>query len=526
VSTIPLEKYPGLPALFLDFARGRSPFHPDPPGLDAAVARGREILARSGTPRLTASAYRHRSPAGPAAAESLASGRAVAVMAGHQVGLFTGPLFTVVKAFDAIAFARELTRRGVPAVAVFWALTDDHDLEEIARTAKPGPDGPENFLLEGADRSNRRPVGALRIPEKIAGVVEAFRADARGPEALEILDAFAKRSAAGRTYAEAFVETLLDLTGDDPILVVDPLGPEVAETARRLFLAAVERRDEVARVLADGARRVADAGHEPPVAHRPDLFPFFIVEDGNRRRVTADEVDDAARKVDRGEARVSADVLTRPVLKSLVLPAALSVLGPSEIAYHAQSFPLFPLFGATRPVLLPRSLLVLRGPAERRAQKALGVADEDLLTPGAAEAAAKPVPEAERVEEIARRLETELEAIGPDIGAVDPTLAGSLETARRKAAYQLEQLAERVRKAAQRKDEVTLQRRRRLETMVLPDGEAAERVYPPLVFLLAWGSPLLDTLREAAGRGVADAAIVDVQTAAGAGAEARSTHAG
>jgi hypothetical protein len=63
--------------------------------------------------------------------------------------------------------------------------------------------------------------------------------------------------------------------------------------------------------------------------------------------------------------------------------------------------------------------------------------------------------------------------------------------------------------------------------MVLPGGDAAERVYPPLVFLLAWGRPLLDTLRVAAGRGAADAAIVDVETAAGAGAEmTRTTHAG
>lgn len=527
MTTIPLEKYPGLPALFLDFARGRSPLYPDPPTLDAAVARGRELLARRDAPRLPAGAFHHRLPAGAVAAENLASGRAVAVMAGHQIGLFTGPLFTIVKAFDAMAFARELSRRGVPAVAVFWALTDDHDLEEIARTARPGPDGPDRLLLEGADRSNRRPVGTVRIPEKIAGVVEAFRADARGPEAIEILDGFAKRSAAGRTYAEAFVETLLDLTGEETLLVVDPLGPEIAEAARRLFLAAAKRRDEVARVLAEGARSVVNTGREPAVPHRADFFPFFTVEEGSRRRVSAAEIDEAAKRVELGDARVSADVLTRPVLKAMVLPAAVSVLGPSEIAYHAQSLPLLSLFGAVAPVLMPRSLLVLRGPAERRAQHALAVADEDLLTPGAASAGTRPVPEADRVEEIARRLEAELAALGPGVGSLDPTLTGALETARRKAAYQLEQFAERVRKAAERKDEVTLQRRKRLETMILPGGEAAERVYPPLVFLLAWGSSLLDTLRATAGRGAADAAIVDVQTAAGAGVEVkRTTHAG
>lgn len=522
---IPLEKYPGLPPLFLDFARGRSRFYPDPPTLEAGLARGRELLARRDALRLPVSAYHHRSKAGAAAAADLASGRAIAVLAGHQVGLFTGPLFTVVKAFDAIAIAREMSRRGVPAVPVFWALTDDHDLEEIARTARPGPEGPERFLLEGADRSNRRPVGALPIPGKIAEIVESFRADARGPEAEEILDAFVRRYAPGRTYAEAFVDCLFDLVGDDPLVVVDPLGPEISQVSRRLFVEAAGRRDEVDSALRRSADAVASAGFEPPVPYRENLFPFFTVEEAGRGRVDESGIERAAEKIGTGAAHVSADVLTRPVLKSLVLPAAVSVLGPSEIAYHAQSLPLFPLFRATAPVLLPRTLLVLRGPAERRAQQALGLADEDLLTPGAVrDAAAVAVPQADRIEEIAQRLEKELSSVGPEVEGLDPTLGGALETARRKATYQLEQLAERIRKAAERKDEVALQRRKRLETMVLPGGDAAERVYPPLVYLLAWGRGVLDLLRSEAGKGVSDVTIVDVETAAGA--EARRIHAG
>ena len=37
---------------------------------------------------------------------------------------------------------------------------------------------------------------------------------------------------------------------------------------------------------------------------------------------------------------------------------AASVLGAAEIAYHAQSLPIFPLFGVTPPVLIPRTHLV------------------------------------------------------------------------------------------------------------------------------------------------------------------------
>jgi bacillithiol synthase len=526
MSSIPLEKYPGLPPLFLDFARGRSRLYPDPPTVDAAAARGRELLARRYPPRLPASAFLYRAPSGRDAAEALASGRAVAVLAGHQIGLFTGPVYTLVKALDAVAFARDLSSRGVPAVPVFWALTDDHDLQEIARTAKPGPDGPETFVLEGADRSNRSPVGTLPIPEGIEKIVQAFRADARGPEAGAIVEAFAARYAPGRSYEEAFVETLFDLVEEHPLLVIDPLSEEVLDAARRLFLAAADSRTEIAQALSRGAESVTAAGREPPVPYRSDLFPFFTIEDVTRRRVHANEVDEARKRVESGPARVSADVLTRPVLKSLVLPAALSVLGPSEIAYHSQSLPLFPIFGAAPPVLIPRTLLVLRGPAERRAQEALGIPDEDLLTTSAVKGAATRVPQVDEIDKFARRLEDDLSSLGPKVAELDPSLSGALETARRKATYQLDQLAERVRKAAERKDEVALQRRKRLETMVLPGGVPAERVYPPLVFLLAWGRAVLGTLEAAAGRGVGDVPIVDVETAAGADVDAKRIHAG
>ena len=64
--------------------------------------------------------------------------------------------------------------------------------------------------------------------------------------------------------------------------------------------------------------------------------------------------------------------------------------------------------------------------------------------------------------------------------------------------HQLDQLMERIRKAAERKDETTSGRRSRLEVMLLPLGAPAERIYPPLVPMLAYGREALATIREAA----------------------------
>jgi uncharacterized protein YllA (UPF0747 family) len=512
---IPYARYPGLSPLFLEFLRGGSEFFPDPPTAAAVEARARKILGSKS--RVPPSAFRVRVEAARSAAQAMADGRAVASVAGHQVGLFTGPLYTVTKAFDTQRVAREIAARGVPAAPVFWALTDDHDLEEIARTARPGAEGPETFVLEGADRGNRRPVGALPVPEKAQEILAGFRESAKAPDAAEVLDPFVRRYAPGATYADAFIETLLDLTAPEPLLVLDPSHEGLRAAMTEFFALAVERRGQIEETLAQAAARLESSRRPVPVPHRPGVFPFFLIENGERRRV-GDPVE-ALAKVRAGAAWPSTDVLTRPVLKSFLMPTAAAILGPAEIAYHAQSIPLFPIFGLEPPVLLPRSHLVLVGPAERRAAEALGVAPTDLLAPP--DAPATPTAEADAVVKIGHTLDGELSALAARLQALDPSLSSALETTRQKAAFPLAQLAERIRKAAERKDTTTTTRRHRLATMLTPSGTTAERLYPPLVPMLAFGRDALARIRQAADGSTEGAAVVNLGEPVQGGNDAR-----
>jgi uncharacterized protein YllA (UPF0747 family) len=200
---------------------------------------------------------------------------------------------------------------------------------------------------------------------------------------------------------------------------------------------------------------------------------------------------------------------------------AVSLLGAAEIAYHAQSLPLFELLGVPRPVLVPRTHVVLRGPLERRLQQKLGIADEDLLAAAAAGPSAAEEPAPAGLDAPARAADAALAALEPALTAIDQTLAGALDTARKKIAYQFDQLAEKARKAAERRGDVVAGKRKRLQVSLAPGGIPAERVYPPLVPLLAHGDGVRDALREAAGGWRKGAAVVDV----GAG-EPGGTHAG
>jgi bacillithiol biosynthesis cysteine-adding enzyme BshC len=514
---IPYAKYPGLSPLFLEFLAGSSELYPDRPTVEAAAERGRRLLDAGRRTRVPAEAFRCRGAEAKRMAADLAEGRAVAVAAGHQVGLFTGPLFTLVKALDAIRLARKISEAGVPAVPVFWALTDDHDLQEIAHTARAGAEGTQDLVLEGADRQNRRPVGTLPIPEAVRGIVDAFREDAHDAEGTAILEAFAARSAPGTTYGKAFIETLLDLVDPDPLLVLDPLDEKLRAPTAALFLDAAQREQAIGAALAETEAMLKKTGRPVP-APLPEGFSFFLIDSEGRRRV--EDLASAVRRVQAGEAWPSADVITRPVLKSYLFPMAASVLGAAEIAYHAQSLPLFPLFEITPPVLFPRTHLVLRGPVERRLESQLGIAEDDLLQ-DAVPGAAPPVPEADAVEALAQETAKSLSTVSGTLKRLDPSLEGAAENAGKKIVYQLEQLAERARKAAERKGDVASNRRRRLAEAVRPGGVPAERVYPPLCPLLKWGRGVGKILRTATDVDPTQGAIV-----VDLGEDAGGTHAG
>ena len=56
---------------------------------------------------------------------------AFAVVTGQQVGLFGGPLLSLLKAASVLALAKQVEELGVECVPVFWLATEDHDLAEV-----------------------------------------------------------------------------------------------------------------------------------------------------------------------------------------------------------------------------------------------------------------------------------------------------------------------------------------------------------------------------------------------------------
>ncbi|HKB71976.1 MAG TPA: bacillithiol biosynthesis BshC [Thermoanaerobaculia bacterium] len=476
---IPFESMPGIPRLFLAFARGKAgALFPDPPTIDAVEARAREV-----------------------------GGKLAVVAAGQQAGLLGGPLLSLTKAAAAARLAQALEERGTAARAVFWIASEDHDLQEIARATLIVDGAPAEVRLPVPAQSFQ-PAGTVPIPPEIEKVFAEVRRDPASEE--DIVAPFARAWAPGRTFAEAFRDTLAPLFPEGAIEWVDPLEERWRVAVVAFFRRAFGEAAAITGALDGADRRLREAGFEPQVARAEHDFPAFVIEEGVRRKISWDgrtfgvhgrdgrfSPEALADFVSRPAVRPSAAALLRPVLQSHLFPVAAEILGPSELAYHAQTAPLFPVLGIPRPVFLPRPHLFPRGARERRALEALGVADGDLFRLREA-ARPEPPPVSPRLQALEKDLAERLAALSPEIAAVDPTLAPAAAAAGEKAAHAISRLREKVERAAERRDVERMRRVDTVETFLAPGRVPADRVYGPLTYLLRFGKAFVPALsREA-----------------------------
>ncbi|HLW77589.1 MAG TPA: bacillithiol biosynthesis BshC, partial [Bryobacteraceae bacterium] len=160
---------PGASKLFADFNyhfdRVARFYRHDPHDPDSLSAAAAEIDYPDSRRAAMAEALRVQNGDSPSLAKFAEPGT-VAIVTGQQVGLFSGPAYTVYKAITAARIARELSARGTPAVPVFWLATEDHDFAEVNHVWTFGEDH-NPLKLEATAREElngrQRPVGGIAL---------------------------------------------------------------------------------------------------------------------------------------------------------------------------------------------------------------------------------------------------------------------------------------------------------------------------------------------------------------------------
>jgi len=519
---LPFSELPHTTRLFAtflgDFDRVASFYGPPPSeeglesaarevNLDASVRRAVVEVLREQNRRLGTDESTERS------LDRLAAG-AVAVVTGQQVGLFSGPSFSFYKALTASAMARRLTERGTDAVPVFWLAAEDHDLAEVNHCFFIRSGNLERLeLLPREDAVGRR-VGEVALGPPVTATVDSAAEALEGPVAAEIRAALADSYRPEETFGSAFGKLMARLFAGRGVILLDPLDARLHRLALPLYRRALEENSVLTEELLARNKALEHAGYHAQAKVSEHGTLLFVNRDGRRQPlrqrnhafVAGRAKFSAAELVEAIEATpedFTANVLLRPVVQDTLLPTAVYIGGPAEVAYFAQAEVVYRRLLGRIPVVFPRASFTLVELHIARLLKRYGLDVRDVFggrqhLRAKMEQAFLPRGLARQFtggEKTIRRL---LARLRLPINQLDKTLAGALDTAERKMLYQFLKLRAKAGRAENRRTGVLDDHERILLSSLYPQRALQERTVCFVGFLARHGLSLLDELERRA----------------------------
>ena len=301
------------------------------------------------------------------------------VTTGHQLSLFTGPVFFIYKILHVIRMCEEL-KNEYPEndfVPVFWMASEDHDFDEIKSVDVFGKTLSWETDQKGAvGRFATDGLGSLI--DELNGFFQQESADVK-----DILSTYS-----GRDLAEATRNLVHRLFADYGLIIVDGDEPELKE----LFAPIVEKELKEGfsfKAVSKTNDRIVREGFKVQV--NPREINLFYLEDQSRERIL--HVDEGFFVEGKGHVdlkemiadlkdnpeKFSPNVILRPVYQETVLPNLCYVGGVGELSYWLQLKGVFDSVGIVYPLIQARTSMIWIDPTLSKKIAKADLVLEDLF---------------------------------------------------------------------------------------------------------------------------------------------------
>ncbi len=395
------------------------------------------------------------------------------ITTGHQLNIFSGPLYFIYKIVTVINACQEL-KKAYPDynfVPVYWMASEDHDFEEI-----------NHFHLFGKkhtwETDQQGAVGRFS-PSAIKEIMEVL------PEKIAL---FEKAYLAHENLADATRYFVNELFGAEGLVTVEADDANL----KSLFKEVIKDdllNNTAKRLVEESSKKLVNQGYKAQV--NPREINFFYLDAGLRERIILEgneyHVNNTELKFTKEEIltllesnpeKFSPNVIMRPLYQEIILPNLAYVGGPGEIAYWLQLKDMFVHYEIPYPILMPRNFAMVINKATAKKINKLNIKISDLFSPFQDmktrflhDNADSDLNLSNELKEISKAFE----AIKSKAGAVDKGMEGFVGAESSKVFKSIKNIEKRLKKSEESKQEVAIKSLEGIKDKLFPGGSPQER---------------------------------------------------
>jgi bacillithiol biosynthesis cysteine-adding enzyme BshC len=317
--------------------------------------------------------------------EALKNSDTFTVTTGHQLALFTGPLFFMYKIISTIRLSQELKVKYPEKhfVPIFWLASEDHDFAEINHIYLDGK------KISWEIDSQNQPVGVLPVASLTSMIAQVKEALKDAPDKAKLIALFEDAYTTSNTLSEATRKIVHALFGEYGLVMIEPNDRELKKQFTAVMHNDVITGNSFAALAATNSK--LERSKYKLQIHGREINFFYLSAEGrnlirkehgkyiiNQTEISFTE-EEMKLEIDSHPERFSPNVVLRPVYEEAILPNLAYIGGPGEIAYWLQLKFVFQAHGVDFPMVVLRNSVMLTHKAIIHKLGKKGISIEQLL---------------------------------------------------------------------------------------------------------------------------------------------------
>jgi bacillithiol biosynthesis cysteine-adding enzyme BshC len=434
--------------------------------------------------------------------ELLADEKTYTITTGHQLNLFTGPLYFIYKIVTTINLAKEL-KAAYPDhnfVPVYWMATEDHDFEEINHIKLE--DKKLVWETNAAGATGR--ISTADLTDVLSAYQGYLGIGESGEKLAAIVEAAYKHHDRLADATRALVDALFSHTG---LVCIDADEPALKQQFAPIILRDILEQNSFDQIQKSNDALEA-AGYKPQV--NPREINFFYMKEGLRERIVFEngafqvlnsdisfDTEALKAEVEAHPERFSPNVVMRPMYQEIILPNLAYIGGGAEVTYWLQLKANFDFYGVPYPVLLLRNSAMVIDKRSERKMQILGISHVSLFKENEqlkTEWVKSHVNTYLSLADEERAIAAVFDHIKLNAYKIDKTLSQSTDAAKKRALRLIENLDKKMMRAEKRKHQTSLNQIDGLKNKLFPSGVLQERVLNLAPLYVLYGDGFIDAL--------------------------------